>query len=99
MLQNIPFTLNKVTQQTANIACHDKCLLPVYFRVSELGSMYSGTDKCVIPLHQKAAQFTNHKKNFDYETLVQRRTVARLCVLFKAFCGERAWKAICDTQG
>jgi len=28
MLQNIAFTLNKVTQQTANIACYDKCLLP-----------------------------------------------------------------------
>jgi len=28
MLQNIPFKLNKVTQQTAIIACYDKCLLP-----------------------------------------------------------------------
>ena len=28
MLQNIPFKLNKVTQQTANIACYEKCLLP-----------------------------------------------------------------------
>ena len=28
MLQNIPFKLNKVTQQTANIARYDKCLLP-----------------------------------------------------------------------
>jgi len=28
MLQNIPFKLNKVTQQTVNIACYDKCLLP-----------------------------------------------------------------------
>ena len=28
MLQNIPFTVNKVTQQTANIACYNKCLLP-----------------------------------------------------------------------
>jgi hypothetical protein len=30
----------------------------------------------------------------DWETLGQRRTIARLCVLFKVCCGERAWKAI-----
>jgi len=58
--------------------------------------MYSGTDKCVRPVQQKAAKFTKHTKDFDCETLVQRRTVARLCVLFKACCGERAWKAILD---
>jgi len=48
------------------------------------------------PVQQKAAQFTNHTKDFDCENLVQRRMVARLCELFKACCGERAWKAIFD---
>jgi len=48
------------------------------------------------PLQQKAAQFTKHTKDFDYETLVQRRTVARLCEIFKACCGKRAWEAILD---
>jgi len=28
--------------------------------------------------------------------MAQRRTIARLCGLFKAYSGERAWKAICD---
>jgi len=27
MLQNIPFTLNKFTRQTANITYYEKCLL------------------------------------------------------------------------
>jgi len=44
----------------------------------------------------KAAQFTNHTKDSDGETLAQRRTVARLCALFKASSGERAWKATRD---
>ena len=40
----------------------------------------------------KAAQFTNHTKDSDWKTLVQRRTIA-LC---KAYSGQRAWKAKCD---
>ena len=44
----------------------------------------------------KAAQFTNDTKDSDWVTLAQRRTIARLYVLFKAYSGERAWKAIRD---
>jgi len=35
-------------------------------------------------VQKKAAQFTNHTKDSDWETLAQRRTIARLCALFKA---------------
>jgi len=42
----------------------------------------------------KAAQFTNRTKDSDWETLAQRRTTACLWVLFKAYTGEWAWKAI-----
>ena len=31
-----------------------------------------------------------------WETLAQRRTIARFCPLSKAYSGERAWKAIRD---
>jgi len=37
---------------------------------------------------KKAAQFTNHTKDSDWETLVQRRTIALLCALFKAYSGD-----------
>jgi len=47
-------------------------------------------------VQKKAAQFTNHTKDSDWETLAQRRTIASLCALFKAYSGERAWKAIHD---
>ena len=43
----------------------------------------------------KAAQFTNHKKDSDWENLAQCR-IACLCALFKACSGEWAWKAIRD---
>ena len=61
--------------------------------------MYSGTDKCVRPVQQKAAQFTNDTKDFDCETLAQRRTIARLCVLFKRSVGNRLGKLyVTDTE-
>ena len=44
----------------------------------------------------KDAQFTNHTKDYECETLAQRRTIARFCSLFKVYSGERAWKAIRD---
>jgi hypothetical protein len=47
-------------------------------------------------VQKKAAQFTNHTNDSEWETLVQRRTIARLCALFKAYSVEQAWKAIRD---
>jgi len=40
----------------------------------------------------KIVQFTNHTKYFDWENLVQRRTITRLSAIFKVQSGERAWK-------
>jgi hypothetical protein len=45
-------------------------------------------------VQKKAAQFTNHTKDSDWENVAQRRTIARSCAVCKAYCGERAWKAI-----
>jgi hypothetical protein len=50
-------------------------------------------------VHKKAAQFANQTKDSDWKTLAQRRTIARLCALFKAYSGEWAWKAIRDRLG
>ena len=35
-------------------------------------------------VQKKAAQFRNHTKESDWENLVQRITIARLCAIFKA---------------
>jgi len=61
-----------------------------------LGPMQRRTDKCVRPSTEGIVQFTNNTKNSDWEALAQRRTIARLCALFKAKSGKRAWKAIRD---
>jgi hypothetical protein len=35
----------------------------------------------------RAAQFSNRAKDSDWETLAERRTIARLCALFKTYYG------------
>jgi len=47
-------------------------------------------------VHMKAARFKNHMKDSECGNLAQRRTIARLCAHFKAYSGERSWKAIYD---
>jgi hypothetical protein len=44
----------------------------------------------------KAAKFLYHTKISNWETLASRRKLLRICALFKAYSGERAWKAIGD---
>jgi hypothetical protein len=47
-------------------------------------------------VQKKTAKFArghNHRNGSDWESLAQRRKIARICALFKAYTGERAWKA------
>jgi hypothetical protein len=45
------------------------------------------------------AKFAHHRNDSNWETLTQRREIARICALFKAYTGERAWKAIVIEYG
>ena len=61
-------------------ACWDPC------RVGQINAL----DR----VQKRAAQFTNHTTDSDWETLAQPKTITHFCALFKAYTGERAWKAI-----
>jgi hypothetical protein len=41
-----------------------------------------------------AAKFAHHRNDSNWETLTERRKIVCLWALFKAYMGERAWKAI-----
>jgi len=43
-------------------------------------------------VQKKVAKFVHHKISPNWESLASRRKVSRLCALYKAYCGERAWK-------
>jgi hypothetical protein len=44
-------------------------------------------------VQKKAAKFANLTNDSNWETLVQRRNIARIRALYKAHSGELAWKA------
>ena len=43
---------------------------------------------------KRGAKFANNVNGWGWETLAQQRLTARICALFKAYTGRRAWKAI-----
>jgi hypothetical protein len=48
-------------------------------------------------VQKKAAKFFHQKISPNWESLASRRKVSRLCALYKAYCGEWAWKDIGDS--
>jgi len=47
-------------------------------------------------VQKKAAKFAHHMNSSNWETLASCRKLSRICPLFKAYSGERVWKATGD---
>jgi hypothetical protein len=47
-------------------------------------------------VQKRAAKFGNNTNETGWETLPQRRMIARICALFKGYTGGPAWKALGD---
>ena len=47
-------------------------------------------------VQKKAAKFAHHTNSSNWEILGSHRKLSRICALFKAYSGERAWKVIGD---
>jgi len=47
-------------------------------------------------VQKKAAKVAHHMISPNWENLALRRKLSHICALFKAYSGERAWKAIGD---
>jgi len=45
-------------------------------------------------VQKKAAKFAHHSYRSNWQILVSRRKLSHVCALFKAYSGERPWKAI-----
>jgi len=43
-------------------------------------------------VHKKVAKFKNYTRDLVWENMAQRRKITRICVVLKAYIGERAWK-------
>ena len=58
-----------------------------------VGTIQRGSGKRFKSGAKRAAKFANNKNGSGWETLVQRRLIARICALFKAYTGGRSRKA------
>ena len=47
-------------------------------------------------VQKRATKFANNKNESGWETLAQRRLVARICALFETYTGGRGWTEIGD---
>ena len=47
-------------------------------------------------VQKRAARFAHNANKPNWETLTSRRKLLRICALFKAYSGDRAWKPIGD---
>ena len=61
------------------------------------GPYREGQVSALSGVQKGAAKFGNNINESGWETLAQRRLVARLCALSKAYTGRRAWKALGDS--
>jgi hypothetical protein len=55
-----------------------------------------GQIRALYRVQKKGAKFAHHTNSPNWETLVSRRKLSRICALFKAYSGDRTWKAIGD---
>ena len=61
-----------------------------------LGPYREGQVRALNRVQNRAAKFANNINESGWETLAQSIIIARICALFKAYNGGRAWKAIGD---
>jgi hypothetical protein len=48
-------------------------------------------------MQNMTAKFAHNRNDLNWKTLTERRKIACICAVFKAYTGERAWKAIGDS--
>jgi len=53
-----------------------------------------GQIKALDRVQKRAARFAQNANGPGWETLASRRKLSRICALFKAYNGDRAWKTI-----
>jgi hypothetical protein len=78
-------TKTKLYKTNAAVWYNKTCRLKQFCQVSALNRVQN-----------RAAKFANNVNESGWKTLAQRRLIARICALFKAYAGGRAWKAIGD---
>ena len=65
--------------------------------ILEYGAVcWDHTEKALNRVQKNTAKSANNKNESGWGTSAQRRLIVRMCALFKAYTGRRAWKAVRD---
>jgi hypothetical protein len=89
--------LKKGTSNTKSLAYYTSLVRPILEYEAAFWDPYmEGQISALDRVQRKAAKLAHHRNDSKRETLAQDRKIARICALFKAYTGERAWKAIGD---
>jgi len=59
-----------------------------------LGSIQGIQISALDCVQNKASKCAHHSGDSDWESLAQRRKIARMCAPYEAYTGDRAWKTI-----
>jgi hypothetical protein len=88
------FTVNTTTQDICNCQDKNEKIWQLYLAPN----MANSNCYCICrrPGTNKATKLTHHSGGWDCESSAQRRKIARICGLCKAYTGQREWKAIGD---
>jgi hypothetical protein len=77
----------KENRKTESLAYASLVLSVLNYGAACPDSCREGQINALDRVQKKAAQLDNNTKASEWETLAQRRTVTRLCTLFKAYSG------------
>ena len=88
--------LKKGNSGTKSLACKTLVHLILEFGAVCWDLYREGQIHMLDRVQKKVAKFAYHMSRSNWETLSQRRKISRIYALFKAYSGERAWKAIGD---
>jgi hypothetical protein len=88
--------LKEGTSNTKSLAYTSLVHLILEYGVAWWDPYREGQINALYWVQKKAATFSHHRNDAIWESLTQHRQLARVCTLFKAYTGERAWKTIGD---
>jgi hypothetical protein len=88
--------LKKGNRNTKSLACTSFVRLILEYGAACWVPYRIGQINALDRVQNTAAKFSQDRNDSYWETLSQRRGIFRICALFKAYTGERAWMAIGD---
>jgi hypothetical protein len=91
------FTMCILIRGNSNTKAYTSLVRPILeYAVAFWDPYREGQINALDQVQKKVAKFAHHKNESNWETLTERRKLARLCAFFKAYTGKRAWKAVGD---